>query len=114
MQAKIARWGNSLAVRLPAEVVRDLGFREGQVVELTANKPTLEVAPRRQERQYTASGIPIYSLEELLADMDRLGPEAVPDVVDWGPDRGAEIIDDGYARGDIPPETTRRDGPRRR
>jgi antitoxin MazE len=98
MQAKIARWGNSLAVRLPAEVVRDLGFREGQVVELTANKPNLEVAPRKQERQYTASGIPIYTLEELVAEMR---PENEPETVDWGPDRGTEIIDDAYSRGEI-------------
>ena len=26
MQTKIARWGNSLAVRLPADVVRELGL----------------------------------------------------------------------------------------
>ncbi len=39
MEAKLARWGNSVAVRLAAEVVRDFGFREGQVVELTPNKP---------------------------------------------------------------------------
>jgi antitoxin MazE len=98
MQAKIARWGNSLAVRLPAEVVRDLGFREGQIVELTANKPKLEVAPRAQERRYTPSGIPIYTLEELVADMK---PDEEPDLVEWGPDRGSEIIDDEYSRGEI-------------
>lgn len=98
MQAKIARWGNSLAVRLPAEIVRDLGFREGQIVELTANKPKLEVAPREGERRYTASGIPIYSLEELVAQMK---PEDEPEMIDWGPDRGSEIIDDEYSRGEI-------------
>ena len=37
MQTKIARWGNSLAVRLPAEVVRDLGLSEGQIVDLKSN-----------------------------------------------------------------------------
>lgn len=91
MKAKLSRWGNSLAVRLPADIVRELGFREGQVVELTANKPNLEIAPLPQGRRY-ADGIPIYTMEELLADMDRLGPEAVPPLVEWGPDRGAEII----------------------
>jgi antitoxin MazE len=98
MQTKIARWGNSLAVRLPAEVVRDLGFQEGQIVELTANKPKLEVAPRAGERRYTASGIPIYSLAELVAQMK---PGEEPELVDWGPDRGSEIIDDEYSRGEI-------------
>ena len=31
----IAKWGNSLAVRIPADVVRKLGLREGDSVELT-------------------------------------------------------------------------------
>ena len=104
MQAKIARWGNSLAVRLPVEVVRDLGFREGQIVELTPTGSKLELAPQSTERRYTASGIPIYTLEELIADMDRLGPGAEPPTLDWGPDRGSEIIDDEYSRGEITPD----------
>jgi antitoxin MazE len=40
-------------------------------------------------------------LEEMLAEIDRLGPACVPEMVDWGPDRGAEIIDDAYSRGEI-------------
>ncbi|HEV7411237.1 MAG TPA: hypothetical protein VGO01_22365 [Bradyrhizobium sp.] len=45
-------------------------------------------------------------LEEKLAEIDRLGPACVPEMVDWGPDRGAEIIDDAYSRGEIavPPD----------
>lgn len=100
MRAKIARWGNSLAVRLPADIVRDLGFREGQIVELTSHKPNLEIAPQPGERR-RVNGIPVYTLAELLADMDRLGPEAVPPCVDWGADRGSEIIDDEYSPGEI-------------
>lgn len=30
---KIAKWGNSLAVRLPADMVRDLDLKEGDLVE---------------------------------------------------------------------------------
>jgi hypothetical protein len=33
--------------------------------------------------------------------MKRLGPENAPETVDWGPDRGSEIIDDEYSRGEI-------------
>jgi antitoxin MazE len=40
-------------------------------------------------------------LEEMLAEIDRLGPACAPEMVDWGPDRGAEIIDDAYSRGEI-------------
>jgi antitoxin MazE len=101
MKAKIARWGNSLALRLPAEVVRDFGLKEGQVVELNANKPTIEI---KTERPRTAQGIPIYTLEELVAEMKRLGPQNQSAAIDWGPDVGSEIIDDEYSR-----PTTRRD-----
>lgn len=30
---KVSRWGNSLAVRLPADLVRELGLREGDYVD---------------------------------------------------------------------------------
>ena len=98
MKAKIARWGNSLALRLPAEIVRDFGLEEGQVVELNPNKPTIEI---KTERPRTAQGIPIYTLEELVAEMKRLGPQNQSETIDWGPDVGSEIIDDEYSRGEI-------------
>ena len=97
MQTKIARWGNSLAVRLPAEIVRDLGLREGQVVEMKPNDKRLEIETGRRY----VNGIPVYTLEELVADMDRLGPGAEPPTLDWGPAVGSEIIDDEYSRGEI-------------
>jgi antitoxin MazE len=31
---KVAKWGNSLAVRLPQEVVAALGLREGDAIEV--------------------------------------------------------------------------------
>lgn len=39
MNLQIAKWGNSLAMRLPAELVRRFGLREGDSVEaqLTAD-----------------------------------------------------------------------------
>ena len=33
MRLQVAKWGNSLAVRLPAECTRVTGLREGDVVE---------------------------------------------------------------------------------
>lgn len=33
---QVAKWGNSLAVRLPAEVVRTLGLKEGDDIQLCA------------------------------------------------------------------------------
>jgi antitoxin MazE len=42
-------------------------------------------------------------LEEMVAEMRRLGPRCEPEMVEWGPDRGSEIIDDAYSRGEIAP-----------
>ena len=33
MIMKLSKWGNSLAVRLPANLVRELGLKEGDYVE---------------------------------------------------------------------------------
>lgn len=32
-QFKVARWGNSLAIRLPSDLVRELGVKEGDYIE---------------------------------------------------------------------------------
>lgn len=46
MQLTISRWGNSLAVRIPAEVARTLALAEGEVVECaTTAAGTLELVP---------------------------------------------------------------------
>lgn len=49
---QIAKWGNSLAVRIPADVARALDLKEGDSVELRAiERGVLEVAKddRREE-----------------------------------------------------------------
>jgi antitoxin MazE len=39
----VAKWGNSLAVRLPARLVEELGLKEGDSIELTAGDNGLVV-----------------------------------------------------------------------
>jgi antitoxin MazE len=34
MDLQVAKWGNSLALRIPSEIVRRLGLREGATVEV--------------------------------------------------------------------------------
>lgn len=48
---QVAKWGNSLAVRLPAELVRDLGLKEGDQIELVKDANTVVVRrhPRAEE-----------------------------------------------------------------
>ncbi len=46
MQLTLSRWGNSLAVRIPAEVARNLALEEGAQVECaTTAAGTLELIP---------------------------------------------------------------------
>lgn len=45
---QVAKWGNSLAVRLPAELVRELGLREGDQIDIVAEAGGLRV--RREPR----------------------------------------------------------------
>ncbi|HYE52352.1 MAG TPA: AbrB/MazE/SpoVT family DNA-binding domain-containing protein [Azospirillaceae bacterium] len=80
MQVQIARWGNSLGLRIPKEIAGRLGLAEGARVELTAEKDRIVIAVDR----------PHFRLEELL---DGVTPEAMADAFDWGPDAGRENVD---------------------
>jgi antitoxin MazE len=56
MDLQIAKWGNSLAVRIPAEVVRRLGLREGATVQaqLTADGSFTLRAERFDRKAFAA------------------------------------------------------------
>jgi antitoxin MazE len=87
MEVKISKWGNSLAVRLPKELAEKLKLVEGRTVDMTIDKG-LSVLPAAKSRYPT--------LEEMVAEARRLGPQNEPAFEDWGEDMGAEIIDDDY------------------
>lgn len=96
MEAKVVRWGEDLAIKLTADEVRTLGVHEGQIVEVIPKigsiAPSVDISPTMGQRY--VSGLRVYTLAEMIAEMRRLGPENEPETVDWGPDRGSEIIDD--------------------
>lgn len=49
---QVAKWGNSLAVRLPAAVVQALDLKEGEEIELhVVGERTLEVARKAPPRE---------------------------------------------------------------
>ncbi len=95
MKVKVAKWGNSLGVRLPRAAAEAVGLIAGVELDVTVEGSDLRL--KKPVR------IPYYRLEDLVAEMDRLGPENEPATVDWGPDRGAEIIDDAHSHGKIMP-----------
>ncbi|HEY5046491.1 MAG TPA: AbrB/MazE/SpoVT family DNA-binding domain-containing protein [Rhizomicrobium sp.] len=81
MKAKIARWGNSLGVRIPREIAGRIGLAEGASVEIEAKNDRIVLSPMR----------PRYRLEELLAGMT---PRAMRAAYNWGADKGREAIDE--------------------
>jgi antitoxin MazE len=48
---QVAKWGNSLAVRLPADLVRELGLKEGDQIDLRMDDGGMAVRrlPRADE-----------------------------------------------------------------
>jgi antitoxin MazE len=95
MKVKVAQWGNSLGVRLPKSAAESAGVTAGSELDLTVEGNGFRLRTIRK----TSAQL----LEEMLSEMERLGPEHEHETVDWGPDRGSEIIDDDYSRGLIVP-----------
>ena len=94
MKVKISKWGNSLGLRLPKAAVEAAGLAEGSELDVVVEGRELRLRPPVPFRRYR--------LADLVAEMKRLGPENEPPTVEWGPDRGSEIIEeDAYSRGDI-------------
>lgn len=79
--AAIQKWGNSLAVRIPAALANQLNVAAGTPVEITARNGSIIVKPRKR---------PKYILREMLKDMK---PGQFHEEMDWGPDVGREVID---------------------
>jgi antitoxin MazE len=77
MATTIAKWGNSLAVRLPRDVVAESRLREGAKLDVRVEGGSLVLTPAR----------PRYRLEDLLAQMK---PEHKQEEADWGGPRGTE------------------------
>ncbi len=101
MEAKLERWGDDLVVRLSSADAQQLGLGEGGIVEI--QPADVHRPPDADEwngvagptlRRRSAKGLPVYTLEEMIAEARRLGPDFEPPSIDWGPDRGSEVIDD--------------------
>lgn len=52
MDLQVTKWGNSLALRIPAEIVRQLGLREGSTVAAQiAVDGSLSIRPAQWDRK---------------------------------------------------------------
>jgi antitoxin MazE len=79
--AAVQRWGNSLAVRIPASLAESLFLREGTQVELECKAGVIVVRPKSRPR---------HKLSQLLRACT---PAKLHRESDFGPDVGAEVID---------------------
>lgn len=79
MNATIQKWGNSLALRIPQAVAKQIHVKEGDAVTLRVSAAglTLKPAPKR------------LSLDDLLAQVT---PENLHPATDWGADAGREVL----------------------
>jgi antitoxin MazE len=88
---QVAKWGNSSGIRLSKAVLAELGVKQGDNVELTVKDGKAIIEPAKPKK---------ITLEWIISEMKRLGPENAPETVEWAP-IPEEAIDDEYSRGEI-------------
>ncbi|MGE5698944.1 MAG: AbrB/MazE/SpoVT family DNA-binding domain-containing protein [Deltaproteobacteria bacterium] len=79
MQARIQKWGNSLAVRIPKALAAEAHLGHEEVVDLAVEKGKLIIAPIKRRK---------YSLKQLVS---RITNENLHKEDIWGPAVGREV-----------------------
>jgi antitoxin MazE len=77
MKVKIAKWGNSIGLRLPKAAIEATGLKPGAEVDVTVEGRELRVKQSPQIKRYR--------LEDLVAEMKKVPPENRPKLEDWSP-----------------------------
>ena len=78
MNATVQKWGNSLALRIPRSVAKDVHLHQGSVVDITLAAGKIVVKPRQQRP---------YALAQLLKGVTKRNRHAE---LDWGKRVGHE------------------------
>jgi len=78
MDTTVQKWGNSLALRIPRSVAKDIHLHQGAVVDMTLVAGKIMVKPRRQRS---------YTLRQLLRKVTTRNRHAE---VEWGERVGQE------------------------
>ena len=77
--ATVAKWGNSLAVRIPQHLAKEINLTEGAEIEFVLSNGMLVIKPQTYCR---------YSLEELV---QAITPENLHGEIDYGIAMGDEV-----------------------
>ena len=81
MKAKIQKWGNSLAVRIPKSFAIQTKIEQDSTVDLTIIGDKIIVEPEKKKPRFT--------LDELLSEISE---ENIHFETDWGEPVGREIL----------------------
>lgn len=79
MVQMIAKWGNSLAIRIPQNLAKEINVTEGSEVDFSVVDGSLVIKPKKRKR---------YSLEELV---NGITSENRHDYIDTGVSVGNEV-----------------------
>jgi len=77
MVTQIAKWGNSLGLRLPKALAVEAQIEDGDTVDVSVQNGTIVIRPAK----------PTYALEDLVARITRKNRH---DETDWGAPVGRE------------------------
>lgn len=80
MNTTAQRWGNSLAVRIPAGVARETGLTHGSAVQLAIESGRIVLTPMRSK--------PRFDIDKLVA---KITPRNLPSQDVWGAPIGKEV-----------------------
>lgn len=78
MNATVQKWGNSLALRIPSSVAKDIRLRQGSAVDIAVENGRIIVKPEKKKK---------LSLSRLLNGVTKVNLHAE---LDWGAPLGRE------------------------
>lgn len=78
MTTKLQKWGNSLGVRIPKEVLKKAKFKDGKSVFVQNFGDSILITAKSKEE----------TLDDLLS---KITPENIHEEIDWGGPVGNEI-----------------------
>ncbi len=77
METKIQKWGNSLGVRIPMNIINDLSLKNGSTVDITEKTGTIIILPKKN-----------HDLDRLI---ESISDENIHSEIDFGNSEGNEI-----------------------
>jgi antitoxin MazE len=79
MPVAVKKWGNSAAVRIPADILAEAGLEIDQQVEIREERGRIVIEPLRHMR---------FNLRDLV---DQIRPDNLHELADSGAPRGREV-----------------------